>query len=128
MAEPQTLIQYIEYDWALCFRCMKCDHRATWGALDLVERFRDNLRAPVGAVNRAAIHCGEQPVYWTKQGGNMSAWNPDDMGKSVSDPYAFRDVRLRRFLADHGLPMELADERKAAGEAFRADPGNPRYK
>ena len=115
---PTTLLQCIEYDWALCFRCMKCDHRAKWGALDLVERFRDSLRMPVATVNGAAIHCGEEPVCWMQQGGAMAAWEPAD-AKSISDPWGFRDKRLRAFLVDQGLPLALADERKAAGEAWR---------
>ncbi len=127
--QPTTLVQCIEYDWALCFRCMKCDHRATWGALDLVERFREKLRTPVGVMVEAiADHCGQPPVFWTRQGAGMMNWEPEDRGKSVSDPYAYRDARLRAFLADQGLPLVLADERKAAGAAFCQDPGNPRYR
>lgn len=117
----------IEYDWALCFNCRACGHKASWGALDLVERFRDNLRATLSEVYDAiADHCGQRPVFYTKQGAGMMMWDGPDIQKLVSDPYTFRDRRLRAFLADQGLPIDLADERRAAADAFRADPGGYR--
>lgn len=124
-----TLIQCIEYDWALVFECRACGHKASWGALDLVERFRDKLRLTTSQVYDAvADHCGQRPVFYTKQGAGMMHWDSPDLQKSISDPFAWRDARLRAFLADQGLPLDLADERKAEADLFRADPGHPRYR
>jgi hypothetical protein len=119
--EPTTLIQCIEYDWALCFGCRVCGHKASWGALDLIERFRDQLRATVSAVHDAvADHCGQRPVFYMRQGAGMMAWDGPDLQKSISDPFAWRDTRLRAFLADQGLPLDHADERRAVGQAILA--------
>lgn len=129
MGQPTTLIMCLEYDWALCFNCRVCGHKATWGAMDVIARFRNQLRATMTqVVDAVADHCGEPPVFYHRQGAGMMHWDGPDLQRSISDPYAYRDQRLRRFLADQGLPTDLADERKAIADAFRADPGHPRYR
>jgi hypothetical protein len=117
---PKPLIQLIEYDWALVARCRVCGHTARGGANELVNRFRDNLRATDEQVSAAlADHCGSRPIVYSVQGAGMDLWT---LGThSDARDWAYRDQRLRTFLVRHALPLDLADERKEVADAWLAE-------
>lgn len=117
--EHTTLIQCIEYDWCVVATCPACRHTRRWGAVALVEGFRTGLRANLGQFrDKLADHCDQRPSVYNLQGAGMELWTLEEFG-DVKD-WAFRDQRLRRFCAQHGLPMALADERKAIADACLA--------
>lgn len=111
------LIECIEYDWCVVVRCPACGHTTRWDADALVERFRDSLRVSVeDLAAKMADHCdGRRPAVYRVQGAGMLRDDRSGFERAgTKDAWEYRDWRLRRFLERHGLPLDLADERRAA--------------
>jgi len=108
----RTLAAVVEGGWRLTFHCGGCRKAlATYDSVGLLCRFGAALLATEAEVC-ARIRC--EACGW------RGAWTSDHAGDNISSGFdrdegftlwQQRDLRLRRLLREHEMPLEIADER-----------------
>lgn len=110
--DTRTLASIVEGGWKLTFYCLKCRKAlVTYDSEGLLRRFGTAIRATEADVcsRIRCTACGYLGAFTsTVAGENVSAAFHRDQGYTL---WQQRDLRLRRLLHEHGLPLEIADER-----------------
>lgn len=115
--QDRTLAAVVEGGWKLTFYCAGCRKPlATYDSEGLLRRFGAAIRATEGEVcSRIRCEaCGCRGAWTnTVEGENVGSGFGREDGYNL---WQKRDLRLRRLLSEHGLPLAIADERWAAAE------------